>query len=130
MQNKNFKFLSFVFWKINLSKLTLFFSNFLCCTETYKQLTDFSKFWTLKRKTHVIFCIIFKMPMKELKTFNLSYHFLQTKCASLKQSLSLEIQNIKTHVFWPIIEAVKFISYNNRQQPNPGLLSFRNLEMV
>ena len=23
--------------------------------------------------------------------------------------------NIKTHVFWPIIEAMKSISYNNRQ---------------
>ena len=30
VQNKNLKFLSLVFWKINLSKLTLFFSNFPC----------------------------------------------------------------------------------------------------
>ena len=37
--------------------------------------------------------------------------------------------NIKTHVFWPIIEAMKFINYNNRQGPNPGLLSFRHSEM-
>ena len=39
----------------------------------------------------------------------------------MKQCLSLEIRNIKTHVFWPIIEAVKFINYNNRQWPNPTL---------
>ena len=32
VQNKNLKFLSLVFWKINLSKLTLFFSNFPCYT--------------------------------------------------------------------------------------------------
>ena len=69
------------------------------------------------------------MPMKELKTFNFSYHFLSTKCASLKLSLSLEIQNIKTHVFWPITEAMKFTSFNSRQWPNPGLLSFRHSVM-
>ena len=37
--------------------------------------------------------------------------------------------NIKTHVFWPVIEAMKFINYHNRQWPNPGLLSFRHSEM-
>ena len=57
--------------------------------------------------------------MKELKTFNLSYDFLSTKCASLKQSLSLEIQNIKTHVFWPITEAMKFTSYNSKTMAKP-----------
>ena len=66
MQNKNLKFLSLVFWKINLSKLTLFFQIFHIILKLMKQLTDFSKFWTLKIKTHVIFFIIFKMPMKEL----------------------------------------------------------------
>ena len=66
MQNKNVKFLSLVFWKINLSKLTLVFQIFHVILKLMKQLTDFSKFWTLKRKTHVIFKIIFKMSMKEL----------------------------------------------------------------
>ena len=50
VQNKNLKFLSLVFWKINLSKLTLLFSNFPCYIKIVKQLTDFSKFWTLKKK--------------------------------------------------------------------------------
>ena len=36
VQNKNLKFLSLIFWKINLSKLALFFSNFPCYTKTYK----------------------------------------------------------------------------------------------
>ena len=48
MQNINLNFLSFVFWKINLSKLTLFFSNFPSYTKTYEKLTNFSKFWTQK----------------------------------------------------------------------------------
>ena len=38
--------------------------------------------------------------MKELKTFNLNYHFFINKCALFKQTLSLEIHNIKAHVFW------------------------------
>ena len=77
VQNKNLKFLSLVFWKINLSKLTLFFQIFHVILKLMKQLTYFSNFWTLKKK-NVIFKIIFKIPMKELKTFNLhvSYHFL------------------------------------------------------
>ena len=37
--------------------------------------------------------------------------------------------NIKTHVFWPVTETMKFINYNDRQWPNPGLLSFRHSEM-
>ena len=41
VQNKNLKFLFLVFWKINLSKLTLFFSNFPCYTETYKTIDRF-----------------------------------------------------------------------------------------
>ena len=55
VQNKNLKFLSLVFWKINLNKLTLlFFQIFHVILKLVKQLTDFSKFWILyKRKTHV-----------------------------------------------------------------------------
>ena len=117
------------FRKFNLSKLTLFFSNFPCHTKSYKTIDRFFQILDSKKEKHMSFFIIFKMPMKELKTFNLSYHFLSTKCASLKQSLSLEIQNIKTHVFWPITEAMKFTSYNSRQWPNLGLLSFRHSEM-
>ena len=45
VQNKNLKLLSWVFsGKINLSKLTLFFSNLSCYAKTGKKLTDFSKF--------------------------------------------------------------------------------------
>ena len=76
VQNKNLKFLSLVFWKINLSKLTLFFSNFPCYTETYKAIDRFLQILDSKKKNTCHFLIIFKMPMKELKTFNLSYHFL------------------------------------------------------
>ena len=50
VQSKNLKFLSWVFWKINLSKLTLFFQIFHVILKLMKQLTDFSKFWTLKKK--------------------------------------------------------------------------------
>ena len=103
MQNKNLKFLSLVFWKFNLSKLTFFFSNFPCYTKTNKTIDRFFQILDSKKEKHMSFFILFKMPMKELKTFNLSYHFLSTKCASLKQSLSLEIQNIKTHVFCPLL---------------------------
>ena len=76
MQNKNLKFLSLVFWKINLSKLTLFFQIFHVILKVMKQLTYFSNFWTLKKKNTRHFFIIFKISMKELKTFNLhvSYH--------------------------------------------------------
>ena len=79
VQNKNLKFLSLVFWKINLSELTLFFQIFHVILKLMKQLTYFSNFCTLKKKnTRHFFKIIFKIPMKELKTFNLhvSYHFL------------------------------------------------------
>ena len=129
VQNKNLKFLSLVFWKINLSKLILSFSNFPCYTKTYKTIDRFFQILDSKKENRCHFFIIFKMPLKELKTFNLSYHFLLTKCAPLKQNLSLEIQNIKTRVFWPIIETMKFINYNNRQWTNPGLLSFRHSEV-
>ena len=69
VQNKNLRFLSLVFWKINLNKLTLFFQIFHVILKLIKQLTDFSKFWTLKKENTCHFFIIFKMPMKELKTF-------------------------------------------------------------
>ena len=44
VQNKYLKFLSLVFWKINLSKLTLFFQIFHVILKLIKQLTDFAKF--------------------------------------------------------------------------------------
>ena len=53
-----------------------FFQFFHVILKLTKQLTDFSKLWTLKKKNTCHCFIIFKMPMKELKTFNLSYHFL------------------------------------------------------
>ena len=78
VQNKNLTFLSLVFWKISLSKLTLFFSNFPCYTETYETIDIFVQFLDSEKEKHTSFFIIFKIPMKELKTFNLhvSYHFL------------------------------------------------------
>ena len=76
VQHKNLKFLSLVFWKINLSKLTLFFQIFHVILKLMKQLTDFFQILDSEKEKHMSFFIIFKMPMKELKTFNLSYHFL------------------------------------------------------
>ena len=56
VQNKNLKFLSLVFWKINLSKLTLFFQISHVILKLMKQLTYFSNFWTLKKKnTHFFY---------------------------------------------------------------------------
>ena len=76
VQNKNLKFLSLVFWKINLKKLTLFFQIFHVILKL--TIDIFSNFWTLKKKNTRHSFLIFKIPMKELKTFNLhvSYHFL------------------------------------------------------
>ena len=54
VQNKNLKFLSLVFWKINLSKLT-FFSNFPCYTETYKTIDRFFQILDSKKEKHVSF---------------------------------------------------------------------------
>ena len=75
VQNKNLKFLSLVFWKINLRKLTLFFQIFHVIL---KQLTDFSEFWTVKKETHVNNVIFynFQNAHERIKDFNLSYHFL------------------------------------------------------
>ena len=52
VQYKNLKFLSLVFWKINLSTLTLFFFKFskFDILKLIKQLTELSKFWTLEKK--------------------------------------------------------------------------------
>ena len=76
VQNKNLKFLSLVFWKINLSKLTSFFSNFPCYTKTCETTDRFFQILDSKKEKHMPFFIIFKMPMTELKTFDLSNHFL------------------------------------------------------
>ena len=54
LQNKNLKFLSLVFWKINLSKLTLFFSNFPCYAKTYETIDRFFQILDSK-KNNVIF---------------------------------------------------------------------------
>ena len=64
VQNKNLKFLSLVFWKFNLSKLTLFFSNFPCYTKTYKTIDRFFQILDSKKEKHMSFFVIFKMPMK------------------------------------------------------------------
>ena len=50
-QNVSAKCQSFVFWKINLSKLTLFFSNFPCYTKTYEKIDIF--FYILDSKKHM-----------------------------------------------------------------------------
>ena len=56
VQNRNLKFLFWVFWKINLSELTLFFQICPVILKLVKKMTDFSKFWTLKKKSHVNQC--------------------------------------------------------------------------
>ena len=50
VQNKIVKFLSLVFWKINLSKLTLVFSNFPCYAKTYETIDRFFQILDSKKK--------------------------------------------------------------------------------
>ena len=69
VQNKNLKFLSLVFWKINLSKLTLFFQIFHVMLKLMKQLTDFSKFWILKKKNTCHFFYNFQNSHERIKDF-------------------------------------------------------------
>ena len=69
VQNKNLKFLSLVFWKINLSKLTLFFQIFHVILNLIKQLTDFSKFWTLKKKNTCHFFYNVQNSHERIKDF-------------------------------------------------------------
>ena len=71
VQNKNLKSLSLVFWKINSSKLTLFFSNFPCYAKTYETIDRFFQILDSEKENTCHCFIIFKMPMKELKTFKL-----------------------------------------------------------
>ena len=57
VQNKNLNFLFWVFWKINLSKLTLLFSNLPCYTKTCKKIDRFFQILdSKKQKTHVNQC--------------------------------------------------------------------------
>ena len=73
VQNRNLKFLFWVFWKINLCKLTLFFQICPVILKLEKNDRFFQVLDSEKEKriqTNVVF-IIFKMAMKELKTFNL-----------------------------------------------------------
>ena len=53
VQNKKLKFLSLVFWKINLSKLILFFSNFPRYTKTYKTIDRFFQILDSKKEKHM-----------------------------------------------------------------------------
>ena len=69
VQNKNLKFLSLVFWKINLSKLTLFFQIFHVILKLMKQLTYFSNFWTLKKKNTRHFFYNFQNSYERIKDF-------------------------------------------------------------
>ena len=66
---KNLKFLSLVFWKINLSKLTLFFQIFHVILKLMKQLTYFSNFWTLKKKNTRHFFYNFQNSHERIKDF-------------------------------------------------------------
>ena len=48
--------MSLVFWKINLSKLTLFFfPNFPCYTKTYKTIDRFFQILDPQKEKHVSF---------------------------------------------------------------------------
>ena len=76
VQNKNLKFLSLVFWKINLSKLTLFFSNFSCYTKTYETIDRFFQILNSKKEKHMSLFYNFQNAHERIKDFNLSYHFL------------------------------------------------------
>ena len=54
------------------------------------------------------------MPMKELKTFNLSYHFFINKLPHLDKLCPRKSKISKHMCFGSTIEAMKYISYNNR----------------
>ena len=69
VQNKNLKFLSLVFWKINLSKLTLFFSNFPCYTETYETIDIFFQFLDSEKEKHMSFFYNFQNSHERIKDF-------------------------------------------------------------
>ena len=53
VQNKNLKFLSLVFWKINLNKLALLFSNFPCYTEACKTIDRFFQILDSEKEEHM-----------------------------------------------------------------------------
>ena len=68
MQNKNLNFLSLVFWKINLSKLT-FFSNFPCYTKTYKTIDRFFQIVDFKKEKHMPLFYNFQNAHERIKDF-------------------------------------------------------------
>ena len=53
VQNKNLKFLFLAFWEINLSKLTLFFSNFRCYTKAYNTVERFFQILDSRKEKHM-----------------------------------------------------------------------------
>ena len=63
VQNKNLKFLSLVFWKINLSKLTLFFSNFPC----YKTIDRFFQILDSEKEKHMSLFYNFQNAHERIK---------------------------------------------------------------
>ena len=69
MQNKSLQFLSSVFWKINSSKLTLFFSNFPCYTKTYKTIDSFFQILDSKKEKHMSFFYNFQNAHERIKDF-------------------------------------------------------------
>ena len=69
VQNKNLKFLSLVFWKINLSKLTLFFSHFPCYTKTYETIDRFFQILDSKKEKHMSFFYNFQNVHERIKDF-------------------------------------------------------------
>ena len=69
VQNKNLKFLSLVFWKINLSKLTLFLSNFPCYTKTYKTIDRFFQILNSEKEKHMSSFYNFQNAHERIKDF-------------------------------------------------------------
>ena len=69
IQNKNLQFLSSVFWKINSSKLTLFFSNFSCYAKTYKTIDRFFQILDSKKEKHMSFFYNFQNAHERIKNF-------------------------------------------------------------
>ena len=68
-----------------------------------KQLTDFFQILDSKKEEHMSFFIIFKMPMKELKTFNLSYHFYKLSVPHWNKVCPWKSKTSKHTCFGPLL---------------------------
>ena len=102
------KILNFCLWyfgKLIWVSWHYFFSNFPCYPETYKTIYRFFQILDSKKEKHMSFFIIFRMPMKELKTFNLhvSCHFYKLKVPNWNKVRPWKSKTSKHMCFGPLL---------------------------